>query len=168
MQNYLLDIWGICSRYPFIQFVLQGLVLFLFSQTAIAPALAASRGCPADDGQVARAMFTTRIEDREPADRVLVLEDKYKRVYFFTDLRDLQGREITHRWEHNGRVVFEKTFAVKGPRWRVYSTLQLDDSSLGRWTVIVSEKNGCPLKAVVFQYVHTDPNTGGSAIIELK
>lgn len=129
---------------------------------------AANSDCRIQEGTVSRAMFTTQIEDREPVNRVLILETKYKQVYFFSDLRHLEGQDITHRWEHEGHVVAEKVFSVKGPRWRVYSTQQLDSSMLGRWTVVVTDKNGCPLKAVVFQYVATNPNGEGSAIIELK
>lgn len=113
-------------------------------------------------------MFTTQIVDREPVNQVLILESKYKKVYFFTDLRHFEGQDIVHRWEHDGHVVSEKVFSVKGPRWRVYSSLSLNDSMLGRWTGIVTDKQGCPLKAVVFQYVATDPNGEGSAIIDLK
>jgi hypothetical protein len=129
---------------------------------------AANSDCSLQQGQVSRAMFTTKIEDREPVNQVLILEDKYKLVYFFTDLRHLEGQDIIHRWEHDGHVVAEKVFSVKGPRWRVYSTQQLDTSMLGRWTVVVTDKDGCPLKAAVFQYVATDPNGEGSAIINLK
>lgn len=113
-------------------------------------------------------MFTTEIENREPVNRVLMLENKYKQVYFFTDLRHLEGQDIIHRWEHEGHVIAEKVFSVKGPRWRVYSTQELDSSMLGRWTVVVSDNDGCPLKAVVFQYIEAVPGGEGSAIIELK
>lgn len=129
---------------------------------------AANSTCQIQQGQVSRAMFTTQIENREPVNQVLILEDKYKTVYFFSDLRNLEGQDIVHRWEHDGHVVAEKVFSVKGPRWRVYSTQLLDASMLGRWTVVITDKDGCPLKAVVFQYVATDPNGEGSAILELK
>jgi len=129
---------------------------------------AANTTCGNAQGEVSRAMFTTQIVDREPVNQVLILESKYKKVYFFTDLRHFEGQDIVHRWEHDGHVVSEKVFSVKGPRWRVYSSLSLNDSMLGRWTGIVTDKQGCPLKAVVFQYVATDPNGEGSAIIDLK
>lgn len=129
---------------------------------------AASSGCRPPQGQVARAIFTTNINNREPVDQVLILENKYKQIYFFTDLRHFEGQDITHRWEYNGHVVSQKVFSVKGPRWRVYSSVELGADMLGRWTAIVTDKNGCPIKAAVFEYVATDPNGGGSAIIKLK
>lgn len=113
-------------------------------------------------------MFTTRVDNREPVDQVLVLEDSYKKIFFFSELRNLEGHEIIHRWEHDGKVVSEKSFEVKGPRWRVYSSLRLNDTMLGRWTVIVMTKDGCPLKAGVFQYVAANSNGQGSAILQIK
>lgn len=129
---------------------------------------AAAVDCQQTQGQVSRALFTTQIEDREPVNQVLILENKYTKVYFFTDLRHFEGQDVVHRWEHDGHVIAEKVFSVKGPRWRVYSTQLLDPAMLGKWTVVVTDKNGCPLKAAVFEYVATDPNGTGSAMINLK
>lgn len=151
-----------------IQYPFQSMLMALLILLGVNVSQAANSDCRAQEGTVPRAMFTTQIEDREPVNQVLILENKYKQVYFFSDLRHLEGQDITHRWEHEGHVVAEKVFSVKGPRWRVYSTQQLDSSMLGRWTVVITDKDGCPLKAVVFQYVATNPNGEGSAIIQLK
>ncbi|MEJ2397607.1 MAG: DUF2914 domain-containing protein [Gammaproteobacteria bacterium] len=117
---------------------------------------------------MSRAMFTTRIDNREPVDQVLILDDNVKLIYFFSELRNFQGHEIIHRWEHDGKVVSQKSFNVKGSRWRVFSSLRLDDSMLGRWTVIVTTKDGCPIKASVFQYVAAGAKGQGSAILKIK
>ncbi|MGD8784524.1 MAG: DUF2914 domain-containing protein [Thioalkalispiraceae bacterium] len=130
--------------------------------------LAADELCGPSSGRVARAMFTTGIENREPIDRVLILENKATEIYFFTDLRRLQGKTIIHRWEYEGRVVNRKTFKVNGPRWRVYSLHKIDRNMLGRWTVIVTDETGCPLKAVIFEYIQAGEAAGGSAIIDLQ
>lgn len=124
--------------------------------------------CPPKRGEVSRAMFTTKVVNREPVDQVLILDDNVKLIYFFSELRNFQGSEIVHRWEHDGKVVSRKAFNVKGPRWRVYSSLRLNSSMLGRWTVVVTTKDGCPLKASVFKYVASSPNGQGSAILKIK
>lgn len=137
-----------------------GLLWFSFSQ-------AADELCKPADGNIARAMFTTRVDNREPVDRVLILENNTSQLYFFTDLRHFQGKTIKHRWEYEGRIVDEKSFEVKGPRWRVYSLHKMDRNMLGRWTVVVTDEKDCPLKAVIFQYVQSGTSTG-SAIINLR
>lgn len=103
-------------------------------------------------GYVVRALFTTAVVDREPIDQILV-GSSIKKVYFFTDLRHMENQTITHRWEHKGKVISKFDFKVKGPRWRVYSSKVLSADMLGKWTVVVADNKGWPLKAAVFQYV---------------
>jgi len=168
MNNILSDTWGIRLRHFVLNSVLQAVLPVWLILVASNAAFAAAAGCPPEGDTVARAMFTTQVENREPVDQVLILDDTHKEIYFFTDLRNLQGHEIVHRWEHDGKVVFQRSFSVKGPRWRVYSKQQLSDDMLGRWTVIVTDKGGCALKAVVFQYVRAKPDGDGSAIIKVN
>lgn len=104
-------------------------------------------------GRVARALFTTNVVEREPVDRVLVAGPDVDSIYFFTELRDMQGQVVSHRWEYNGEVVSTVKFEVKGPRWRVYSKRQLSPEQTGKWTAIVLDADGWPLRAVVFEYI---------------
>lgn len=124
--------------------------------------------CGNPHGEISRAVFTTEVKDREPVNQVLILDSTYNKVYFFTDLRHFEGRDVIHRWEHDGHVVSQKVFSVKGPRWRVYSTMALDKSMTGRWTVVVTDKQGCPIKAVIFEYVAAGTGGNQTAIIDLK
>ena len=116
-----------------------------------------------ESGRVARAMFTTKVENREPINQVLVLDNTVTELYFFSDLRDMQGQTITHRWEYEGKEVMSKSFDVRGPRWRVYSKKELEPQRLGRWTVVITDDKGWPLKAVVFKY--TDQSAGEAEVI---
>ncbi len=143
------------------------LFLLCFGLTMALSAQVEGSVCEPMSGQIARAMFTTQIDDREPIDRVLILENKFAQLYFFSDLRHLQGQTVKHRWEYEGRVVKEKVFRVQGPRWRVFSFNKLDKSMLGRWTVVITDKDDCPLKAVIFQYVKSNQGES-SAIINLR
>ncbi|MGW8229351.1 MAG: DUF2914 domain-containing protein, partial [Gammaproteobacteria bacterium] len=88
-------------------------------------------------GTVARSAFTTAIADREPVDTLETIEAADQKIYFFTELLDMQGQTATHRWEFNGDVVAEVAFEVKGPRWRVWSSKNLQPEWLGEWKVLV-------------------------------
>ncbi len=104
-------------------------------------------------GKVARAIFTSEIIDREPADDLTEISNTTDRVYFFTDLRNLTGQIVTHRWEYNNKVMAEVKFKVGGgPRWRVYSSKNLLPEWTGVWTVIVTNENEQTLDASVFNY----------------
>ena len=105
-------------------------------------------------GKVIRAIFTSQISDREPTDNLTEISNSSDRIYFFTDLRELEGQIITHRWEHNNKVMAEVKFKVGGgPRWRVYSSKNLLPEWTGVWTVVVTDENGRTLETSVFNYI---------------
>lgn len=105
---------------------------------------AAERQAPAvaDDAEIARRGFTTRVVEREPVDALRAIGDDASQVAYFTELRNLQGQTVIHRWEYDGQVMGEVAFEVGGPRWRVHSTKQLDPSWTGDWTVKVVDLDG--------------------------
>lgn len=103
------------------------------------------------DGSVARAAFTTGIADHEPVDHVTRVTNDVREVDFFTDLRDLEGHTVVHRWLYHGKVMAEVPFEVKGPRWRVHSSKRLDPSWTGDWTVSVVA-DGKELSSESFTY----------------
>jgi len=110
-----------------------------FAQDAASPAPA-----PASD-KVTRAVFTSGVANREPADQLTSLKNDVPQVYFFTELTGLEGQAIAHKWEYAGEVKAAVTFDVKAPRWRVWSTKTLDPSWTGEWTVSVVDASGTTL-----------------------
>jgi hypothetical protein len=105
-----------------------------------------------EEAAVARAQFTTAIENREPVDRVLTIAPPVDEIFFFTDVRNLQGQTILHRWEYGGEVVSQVPFVVEGPRWRVFSKKSLKPDQTGEWSVTVLDETGWPLHTEVFLY----------------
>ncbi|MDP5056570.1 MAG: DUF2914 domain-containing protein, partial [Marinomonas hwangdonensis] len=70
------------------------------------------------EGVVARAQFSTDVVDREPVDNVgPVVNVEYgeiQRVYFFTDLRDMEGSQAIHRWKLDGELQADVAFDIGG------------------------------------------------------
>ncbi len=116
-----------------------------------APA-APAEAAPAQKGRVARAVITTGISEREPVDEVTELAAETPTAYLFTELRDMQGERITHRWEYNGQVVSEVGFDVKAQRWRVWSSKTLQPVFAGKWTVHVVNSAGEVITSREFNY----------------
>jgi hypothetical protein len=114
-------------------------------------------------GTVARNIFTTEIVDREPVDNLSSVPNTVNRIFFFSDLRGLEGQIVTHRWEYNDKVMAEIKFKVGGPRWRVYSSKNLLPEWTGQWTVVVLDESGWPLKASIFEYTDADAATEPAA-----
>jgi hypothetical protein len=107
---------------------------------------------PAVTGTVARAQFTIGVQDREPVDNLTSLESGKTQVYFYSELKNLAGARITHRWEYNGKVMYEQAFDVGGERWRVWSSKTFDPSWTGEWKVSVVDGAGATLAVQTLTY----------------
>jgi|GEM_PF-2306008 len=101
------------------------------------PVEANAAGTAERAGEVARATFAEAIEAREPVGKVARVPPAAETVYYFTELRDLSGHTVTHRWLYQGEVKGEVAFDVGGPRWRVYSSKDFLPDWTGEWTVEV-------------------------------
>jgi hypothetical protein len=105
-----------------------------------------------EKARIARAQFTTGIVDREPVDRALVVSPPVRNVYFFTDLRHMEGDTVTHNWYFGGELISRKSFVVGGPRWRVFSKVLVEPQQAGEWSVTVTDGGGWPLHTELFRY----------------
>lgn len=111
---------------------------------------------PPTSAHVARALFTSAIKGGQPADAegpVIFSRGKSaKPLYFFTELRGLKGKTVTHRWEYQGQTMLTIPFTIGGNRWRVYSNKNLPTRMTGTWRVVVADSTGAVLGAREFTY----------------
>lgn len=112
----------------------------------------------ASKGNIARAFFSTAIVNREPINRLLV-GSELEKIYFFTDIRNMEGQTVYHRWEYKDKVISKNKFDVKNSKWRVFSSFKIKPRMIGKWTVVVTDERGWPLKAVIFHYVKRQSQT---------
>ncbi len=129
---------------------------------AAAPAAAARDGSRSDSAaplsagaEVSRHQFTSDVVVREPVDRIERVSPSVGRVFYFTELRGMEGHRITHRWLHQGEVMAEVSFEVHGPRWRVKSSKNLQPEWQGEWMVEVVDEQGRILARDRLQVVET-------------
>jgi len=54
---------------------------------------------------ISNAVFALDIEDRVPINIVEEADNSLGKIYFFTNIRNLSGERITHRWIYQGRVM---------------------------------------------------------------
>ncbi len=136
---------------------------------AEAPMTMNEKSMMAHAGHVARATFTSMMSDREPQGEVTSLTNEHNSIMFFTELLDLDGHEVTHVWEHDGAVMARVAFLVKGPRWRVHSSKNLEPSWVGEWTVKVMDEHGKMLHSQTFSYTSvTDAQTAMPASMRIQ
>lgn len=117
--------------------------------------LVLATGSWASEGSVARAQFTTDIIDREPVDEIISVDTSVKTVFYFTELKDMAGKSVTHRWIFDGKKVYEKTFDIAGDRWRVYTSKNLSDAWTGDWRAEVVDSAGTVLQSNTLSYGET-------------
>ncbi|ETX12607.1 hypothetical protein MUS1_03210 [Marinomonas ushuaiensis DSM 15871] len=108
------------------------------------------------EGTIARAQFSTDVIDREPIDdigpTVKVEYGEIQKVYFFTDLRDMSGTRVVHRWTLDGDSQAEVAFDIGGDRWRVWSSKRLLPGFDGKWAVEIVQ-DGEIIETRSFDYV---------------
>lgn len=147
-------------RYTIIGFAILTLVAILIG--ALNPAWADSF-----DGQVSRAFFTTRLKNKEPANEVLILENNNRNVFFFSEVQNMKGKIIFHRWEYGGEMIHEKKFQVATNSEKLLSKYKLSPDSTGEWMVVIADERGWPIKAVMFKYVNKG-SFAGKGIVPIK
>lgn len=108
------------------------------------------------DVPTATAQFTTRIENREPVDQISFVKNDVRKIFFFSDLRNLEGETVSHRWSYGGRVIATVPFEVGGPRWRVWSSKEMKTDWTGDWTVEILRSDGEVVGAESFSYTRAD------------
>ncbi|MDD5271190.1 MAG: DUF2914 domain-containing protein [Methylovulum sp.] len=96
--------------------------------------------------RVRRAVLATRIVDKEPSDVVAqgvsVAPSRLTTVYYFNELRGMNGKILYHEWLRNGVSVVKEPLQVGAERWRVSSHKTFDEQAAGTWTVKLLDDTG--------------------------
>lgn len=107
--------------------------------------------------QVVRSLLTNKVINNEPIDLIsspiLVEKDNVRRLYYFTELKDMSGKTIYHNWIYKGKSVFRKKVNINGNRWRVTTQKKLDNTLLGDWKVILTDSNDQLLHEIKFEVI---------------
>jgi hypothetical protein len=120
------------------------------AQQAVAPEASADSTSMHSAENLHRALLTSEVVNREPVDELTSVPADIGQVFFFTEVRAMNGKSITHRWERNGEVMAEVNFNIGGDRWRVYSRKNIKPDWTGQWTVTVTDDQGQELSQQAF------------------
>lgn len=92
--------------------------------------------------EITMAMFTTRISKRYPANEVTTLENPHTAISFFSEVKDMAGKQISHLWYFEGELKFTARFNIRTDSWRVWSTQLLPVEMTGLWKVEIVDETG--------------------------
>lgn len=109
------------------------------------------------EGEIARAVFTSSVQNHEPIDQLNHLSQLISEVFYFTEFKNFQGQTLTHEWLHHGKLSHRVSFAVGGKRWRVHSSkaFKLGKKQEGTWTVKVRNETGVVLRESQINYMRS-------------
>jgi len=102
--------------------------------------------------EVSRSYITTAIEDLEPVDDLDSVSTDIAKVYYFTELKNMDGMTATHRWVQGGEVRAEVHFKIKGSHWRAFSSKNMNPAWTGEWILETLDSLGSKLHEDVFYY----------------
>lgn len=122
-------------------------IALAFALVVMAPLTAFSA-----EAEVSRAQFTSSMLDREPTDELSAVALNTEKMFFFTELRNMDGKTVTHRWSLNGAVMAEVSFNVRASRWRIYSSKTLLPEWRGDWVVDVIDDTGTVVETKTVSY----------------
>lgn len=109
----------------------------------IAPAAAAPTAPKAlPSAKVTTSLFTGTMAGRNPQDRLARAPIALGNVTYFSIVENLQGQYLVHRWEKDGKVMFDKPFAVNATPSSAWSTVELSPGMVGTLGVKVMDQQG--------------------------
>ncbi|SER80424.1 Protein of unknown function [Nitrosomonas sp. Nm51] len=99
----------------------------------------------ADHDQIIRAQLTHAVKQREPVDEINQIQldpNSPRNIYFFVELHDLAGQQVTVNWYFKEQPIAETRLEVNGQNWRTYANKLLNDNSTGLWRVTLTDETG--------------------------
>lgn len=95
---------------------------------------------------VVRASLTYEMNNKEPAGgTVHTVNANHKKpvwIYYFTELKAMNGDKVYHEWLKNGAVVSRQALVISGDTWRTSSRKLISDSEQGSWSVRLVDEKG--------------------------
>lgn len=95
---------------------------------------------------VSRAVLTYDLNNKEPAGEITrtvnVSGKNPTWIYYFTELKSMNGRKVYHEWLKNGVLVSKQELIISGDSWRTSSRKLFTDSTKGNWAVRLVDEHG--------------------------
>ena len=122
-------------------------VILLASLLAPVLAIAQTESQPACP-TLARASFTTAVENREPTHTVSQVPADTDELFFYTEVHNGSNQTLYHHWSLNGESFVDVTLEIGSDFWRTWSSKTLIGLGMQAgdvWAVSVTGAQGCEL-----------------------
>ncbi|MGR9046663.1 MAG: DUF2914 domain-containing protein [Gammaproteobacteria bacterium] len=107
--------------------------------------------------KVTRALLARGMANKEPFKEIKtsikVRKDKATGVFYFTEIKGMNGRHLYHQWVHEGRLVHKRPIEVRGNHWRVSTSKLFSFTRQGDWTVRLIDEEGKIYNEIRFKVI---------------
>ena len=104
-----------------------------------------------------RAVITSSIWKKGPVDKltspIIVKKGRARSVFYFTELTGMKGKAFFHVWKYKEKVKFRKKIKVLGDRWRASTSKLMNYSSIGDWSVQLTNAEGKVMNEIHFTII---------------
>ncbi|MDD2800458.1 MAG: DUF2914 domain-containing protein [Methylococcales bacterium] len=108
------------------------------------------------NNNVVRALVTGQMNNKEPGaaiNRLVVFDKTPTSVYYFNELKQMNGQKVYHEWLKNNKLVSRHELIVAADNWRTSSHKLLSAAGEGQWMVRVIDQTGHVLHENKFKVV---------------
>lgn len=106
------------------------------------------------DKQVLRAAVVSEFNNDQPAERIKtnlkVLKNQLVELFYFSEVKHLKNKNVSHAWFKNGQLIHKKHWSVKQPITKLISSYRFSTKDVGQWQVVLEDKKGKYLSETVF------------------
>jgi hypothetical protein len=100
---------------------------------------------------VAEAVITSAVVDRQPSDNLTTVAKDVGTVYCWTRITGAEGEiQVEHVWYKDDTEVARVSLRIAGSNWRSWSSKNIDPMWTGNWRVDVVGPDGTVLESVAF------------------
>lgn len=102
--------------------------------------------------EVADAVITTAVIDREPVDEVEAFPIQNGKLFCFTRITGAAEQTfVYHLWYHGETLMSRVELPVKSPDWRTWSVKSFLEDQPGEWHVDILDVSGNLMRQINFQ-----------------
>src|SRR5262249_52063891 len=83
---------------------------------------ASKSGIDQSSDAVTRAVISTSIMNNEPTDSLSQVPSTTSKVFFFTQIKGMEGKTVTHRWMKDGSKVADVKISIESKNFRCHSS----------------------------------------------
>ena len=109
------------------------------------------------NNNISRAFLAKGLKEKEPEgiieSPVVVNNKSMTKIYYFTEILNMEGEVLYHYWMWDGKIEFEKELKIWGNRWRASTLKMIPFSKTGQWQARIVNEEGDILNEIQFDVV---------------